>query len=180
MGKYVVAMVLAGFCLLGMPAMAGDVPGVGVADFGSPEANAIWTILAGQGVWGAILFGVLGVLWKIGKPFIDAWVQKHKLATLFTAIEAGVASTQATYVDAIKEASKDGKVTEEEAEIARGLARTAAIDFLRAQGIDVVKEYGHAALDMLIEYSLSKLKLSNALKAVALPLPDLGPSAPSV
>ena len=162
-------------------AVGADLPGsVTAADFGSPEANALWAILAGQGVWGAVLFGILGVVWKIGRPYLDEWVKKHRLATLFAVVEVGVEGIQATYVDAIKEASKDGKLTEEEAKIAIQKCRAYVIEFLKAQGIDVIREFGHGALDMAIEAAVAKLKLNNVLKAVALPLPDLGPQAPSV
>lgn len=168
--------------LIGMASVAlgADVPGVSTLDFGSPEANVIWSILAGQGVWGALLFGVIGIIWKIGRPYLDEWMRKHRLATLFAVVEVGVEGVQATYVDAIKDASRDGKLTDDEAKEALRKCKEYVITFLKAQGIDVIREYGHEALDMAIEAAVAKLKLNTALKAVIAPLPDLGPSAPSV
>lgn len=160
---------------------AGDVPGVSAADFESPAAGAIWSILAGQGVWGAILFGVLGLLWRIGRPFLEEWARSRRLETLYLAVETGVGGVQATYVEAIKQASQNGKLTEEQKAAAFALCRNYVISFLKTQGIDVIREYGDAILKMLIEHILSRLKINNpAARAVIAPLPDLAPSAPSV
>ena len=134
-------------------------------------ASVIWTILAGQGVWGGLIFAVLGIIWKWGSPYLEEWIKARKLEKLMLAVEAGVYGTWQVYTEAIKEASKDGKLTEAEARMAREMAKTFVINFLKTQGIDVIKDYGHALLDYLIEYILGKMKL----EAVVAPLSDLAP-----
>lgn len=167
------------FLMVAASCLAGDVPGLTVSDFAgdtSPLANAIWTILAGQGPWGVLLFAILGVVWKFASPYLNEWAAQKKLDRLFEAVRAGVGGTLQTYVDAIKEANADGKLTEEEVKIARDKCRAFVIAFLKAQGIDVIRDYGHDVLDWLIEYVLRQMKLDNALaKAVVAPLPDLAP-----
>ncbi|MCC8190895.1 MAG: hypothetical protein LIP77_09745 [Planctomycetes bacterium] len=39
----------------------------------SAAASSIWLILAGEGTWGAVLVAVVGVLWKVAKPYLDEW-----------------------------------------------------------------------------------------------------------
>lgn len=161
------------------------VPGISPLDFpapavvlqnASPDAHWIWSALAGEGLLGAILFGVLALLKKYAKPYLDEWAAQRKLTRLLEAVEAGVGGTMQTYVDSIKAASADGKLTEEEAEIAKGKAKEFIIAFTKAQGIDIIREYGHEVLDWLIEYVLGRMKLDGALtKAVVAPLPDLAP-----
>lgn len=155
------------------------VPGVTPLDFqaaASPEASAIWSILAGQGTWGVLIFAIMGVVWKFARPYLEAWLAERRLAKLFHAVETGVMSVKEAYSDAVKAAHADGKFTAEEAAAARDKAKAVAIAYMKSQGVDVVKEYGHAFLDSLIEYVLAMLKIeSKVAKAVIAPLPDLAP-----
>ena len=172
---FVVIMgILVGGCLA-----MGAAP-VTVADFGgaveSPEASSIWLILAGEGTFGAILFGILGVVWKIAKPYLDEWASKRRLDRLLFAVESGVSGCQAIYVEGMKSANKDGKLTDDEKKIVFSECKRYIVNFLKTQGVDVIREYGDGVVDWLIESILSRLKLNNALaKAVVPPLPDLAP-----
>lgn len=183
MGKFV--GVLTGLCFMFLCSCAfgSEVPGVTPLDFArdaSSEASFIWQLLAGQGVWGAILFAFVGFAWPRVKPYLDEWMRQRKLARLWDALTAGVTGTLQTYVEAVK-AAGDGKLTEEQAAHARDLARTYAVTFMKTQGEDIMQEYGQAVLDFLIEAILSRLKIDNAaLKAVATPLSDSAPLPPSV
>ena len=166
-----------GLLLVGCGVCAGEAPAVDL----SPEASVIWSILAGQGTWGVLIFAVLGVLWKWAKPYLEAWMAERKLKRLYEAVRDGIAGTWQTFADPIKEASADGKLTEAEAKAAKEKCKSYIIAYMKAQGVDVIREYGHGLLDYLIEAVLRQLKLDNALvKAVALPLPDLAPSRTSV
>jgi hypothetical protein len=105
---------------------------------------------------------------------------------LVAVAEMGVRSSSQTYVEAIKAASADGKLTEDEAKHARSLAVDAAIAIGKTQGMDIMKEYGLDVINWVIEYLVGKLGFENkALKAVAVPLsasrqppiPELDPAA---
>jgi hypothetical protein len=135
-----------------------------------------------------LIFAVLGVIWNFAKPYLNEWAAQRRLTRLLETVEAGVGGTMQAYVDAVKAASADGKLTEEEAKIAKDMARGFIISFAKAQGIDIIRDYGHDALGWLIEYTLGKLKMDNAmLKAVAAPLsasgsppiPELAPGMPA-
>ena len=168
-------------------AFATEVPPITAAEFAdSQEAAFVWQLLAGQGVWGAILFLVVGGVWKVAKPYLDEWMRERRLITLWNAVTTGVVGALQTYVEAAKVAG-GGKLTEEQAAHARELARTYVISFMKTQGVDVIREYGQDVLDYLIEAILRKLKIDNAaLKAVAtplsasasLPIPELEPGMP--
>lgn len=74
------------------------------------------------------------------------------------ALEAGVELTYRTYVQAIKAAKEDGKLTSEEASEARQRARDAAVEFGRTQGIDVLNELGTPYIDLWIAKLVKNLK----------------------
>lgn len=171
------ALVALAFCVWPAAlAFATDVPPITAAEFSSsPEAAFIWQFLAGQGAWGAVLFAVIGIVWKFAKPYLDEWMRQRRLTTLWEAVTTGVTGAMQTYVEAAK-AAGGGKLTEEQAAHARELARTYTISFMKTQGVDVIREYGQDVLDYLIEAILRRLKIDNtALKAVLAPLPELAP-----
>lgn len=160
-------------------AFAVDVPPVTPPDFtSSPEAAFIWQTLAGQGVWGAILFAIISIVWRFAKPYLDEWMRQRKLSILWETATTGVIGATQTYVEAAK-AGNGGKLTEEQAEHARSLARTYIITFMRTQGVDVLREYGEEVLNYIIEAALRMLKIeSAATRAVAVPLSESSDSAP--
>ncbi len=134
------------------------------------DAGIFWEILAGQGTWGALLFAVVGLLWKFAKPYLDQWVAAKRLETLYTFAQTASKSTQQTLTDNLRAASADGKLTKEEAAEALEAAKKTFIALCRTQGIDVVKEYGAEFVTWLIEKFVGDSKEAELLKAVALPL----------
>lgn len=171
--------VVAGFAALCVRfAVAADVPPLTAAEL-SPAAGPIWLFLAGEGFWGAIVLGVAGFVYKMARPYVLAWVGERKLAKLYLAVEACVAQTQAVYVEGMKAANSDGKLTEDEKDEVLSACRRAVVAHMRTQGVDVLKEYGDAFVDALIELVLSRLQ-NPLVKAVARPLPDSAPLPPSV
>ena len=173
-----------GLLSAGCVAVAAGVPAASPADFGtvstaavtaineSPEAHWIWSALAGIGAGGTILYGIMRLVWKIAKPYLDEWVAKRKLERLLSVIEIAVKSTGQVFVDNIKAGHEDGKLTEEEAKEALNQAQDAAIAIAKTQGMDIVKEYGLEAINWIIEYFVGKMGGENkVLKAVAAPLP---------
>ena len=94
---------------------------------------------------------VLGGLWTFFKA--SDWYQRardNRFAGALNALEAGVQQTYDVYVRAVKEASADGKMTNEERRRARELARDAAVAFGRSRGVDVIGSIGHEYIDMWI------------------------------
>ena len=176
-----------GLLSTGCIAFGANVPPISAAEFADgPEAAFIWQFLAGHGTWGAILFAVVGVIWKIAKPYLDTWMKERKLATLWNAATTAVVGALQTYVEAAK-AENGGKLTAEMAAHAREIARNYMVAFMKTQGVDVIREYGQDVLDYMIEAILRMLKLDNAaLKTVAaplsdsvsLPIPELEPGMP--
>ncbi len=134
------------------------------------DAGIFWEILAGQGTWGALLFAVIGLLWKFSKPYLDQWVATKRLETLYGFAQTAVKSTKQTLTDNLRAASADGKLTKEEADESLEAAKNTLIALCRTQGIDVVKEYGAEFVTWLIEKFVGDSKEAELLKAVALPL----------
>ena len=162
-----VALAMLAFATFGL---AVDVPPLTAAEL-SPEAHPIWLILAGEGFWGAIVIGVAGFVYKIARPYILTWVKERKLAKLYLAGEACAAQTRAVYVEGMKAANADGKLTEDEKLFVFTQCKQGMIAFMKSQGEDIIKEYGDIVVDALIELIVSRMG-NPVLKAVAAPLPD--------
>ena len=110
-----------------------------------------------------LVSAVLGGVWTVFRS--SEWfsrIQNQRYGKALQALEAGVEITYRTYVQAIKEARADGKLTAEEAEEARQRARNAAIEFGRSQGIDVLNELGGAYVDLWIAKIVKQLKVNTA------------------
>ncbi len=134
------------------------------------DAGLFWEIMAGQGTWGALLFAVVGLLWKFAKPYLDQWVAEKRLQTLYNFAQTSVQSTKQTLTDGLRAASADGKLTKDEAKQSFDDAKGTFIALCKTQGIDVVKEYGSEFVTWLIEKFVGDSKEAELLKAVALPL----------
>lgn len=168
-------------CLLGLrfwPALASEAPPLTAAELGQ-EASSVWLFLAGEGFWGAIVVALAGFVYKLLRPYIIAWVEQHKLGKLYLAVEACVADVNAKYVEGMKAANADGKLTEDEKDFVFGQCKQELAVFMRTQGVDIIKEYGDVAVDALIELILSRMKNPLA-RAVAAPLSGSAPLPPSV
>ena len=81
------------------------------------------------------------------------------------AVLAGVQHTYDVYTKSIKEGRQDGTLTAEEKAKARQLAKEAAIEFGRTQGVDVIKSIGEEFIDFYIARSVKALKSPKAPKA---------------
>ena len=163
------ACLVAFSCFFLIPAMAV------AAETADTEAAWYYTALAGVGIVGALIYGILRIAYGFARPYLLAWAEKMRFKTIYEEIEKAVLSVKQTYTDAVKEASKDGKLTEEAKDKALNMAKARAIELLKLRGIDVLKEFGEGMLNWLIEAMLGKLKLTGAAKAVAIPLDALEP-----
>lgn len=102
---------------------------------------------------------LVGTVWAVVKS--SDWfarIQSRRYGRAVEALEDGVEYAFQTYVDAVKGASADGKLTADEARRARTTARDAAIAFGRSRGVDVVRELGHEYLDLWIERIVAQTK----------------------
>jgi hypothetical protein len=102
---------------------------------------------------------VLGTLWTFFQSM--NWherAQGRRYGKALRALEAGVEQTYRTYVQALKEANEDGRLTEEERRRARELAKETAVLYGRTEGVDVIRELGSAYLDLWIAKIVKRLK----------------------
>ncbi|MBI5093500.1 MAG: hypothetical protein HZB26_13795 [Candidatus Hydrogenedentes bacterium] len=106
-----------------------------------------------------LVSAVLGTLWTAFKS--SEWYERSRNRRYYKAIqalEAGVEETYRTYVRAIKDASEDGRLTNDEIDRARAQARAAAIAFGNTQGIDVLRELGEDYINLWIAKLASRQK----------------------
>lgn len=104
---------------------------------------------------GAVLTG----LWTLFKT--TEWVAQARNRRYYRAVEAleaAVEETYRTYVQAIKAASADGKLSADERRHARELARERAIEFGRTVGVDVLRELGAHYIDLWISRLINRAK----------------------
>lgn len=104
----------------------------------------------------ATLFGGLWTAFKSSEWFNRAKRKRHAKAV--GVLEVAVDDTYRTYVTALKEGRADGKLTAEEKQRARALARARAHNIARNQGVDVVRELGREYIDLWISKLVKKLK----------------------
>ena len=173
------------FCLLFLSwkVFGGDVPPVTPADFAAapatvPEAGWLYQLLAGS-LSTAILGGLAWLAW-----FIDSWLRERTAIKSHAALEAaynfaayGVDYTWKILVSALKDAkADDGKLTEEEKRQAMAMAKGAAVDYARKNGVDLLKSLGPELLELLIEKVIGNRKAGQFIIAPLPALPDLLPS----
>ena len=82
----------------------------------------------------------------------------QKYSAAIEALEAGVEKTYRVYVEALKKAKADGKLTPEEKAAARQRAIAYAQEFGRTRGIDVIEELGREYIPVLISKIVRVLK----------------------
>ena len=101
----------------------------------------------------------LGALWT----FIQSrrWyrrLRRRRYTRAIQALEAGIDKTYREYVSALKKGREDGKLTQEEAKIARRRARRTAIEYGTTTGVDVLRALGETYIDLWITKLIQKAK----------------------
>lgn len=132
----------------------------------------VGTSILGQEQFFNIIATVVGMgwLWLQRKLQVDRQTDR-KWDDILLYIEAGVMQTYQTYVKARKNASDDGKLTEEEKKQARQQAWTCATQYAAKDGINLLLEAGDLA-GVLIEKAVGNLK-----KECSGPSPVIDPPA---
>jgi hypothetical protein len=109
---------------------------------------------------GLTLIGALfGAAWTFFRS--TDWYRRHSAlrhAEALECLEAAVEATYREYVEALKAASADGRLTPDERAQARGLARQRALAIATSRGVDLLREIGEDALDLWIARLVRKLK----------------------
>ena len=108
-----------------------------------------------------LVSGLVGTAWTAFRS--HDWYtrrQNRRYAKALQSLEAGIDDVYRTYVQSIKRAREDGKLTPEEALHARKLARRRAIAFGRSTGINVLRELGDEYIDLWIGKLVRKAKRS--------------------
>ena len=82
----------------------------------------------------------------------------QKYFAAIEALQAGVEKTYRVYVQALKEAKADGKLSPEEKAAARQKAVAYAQEFGRTRGIDVIEQLGREYIPVLISKIVRLLK----------------------
>lgn len=135
------------------PAIAAEAPAETTAEANWFEQNfyLILTVVMG------ILTG-LGLISKFREYLLDKLGQNK--AKLVDAALSAVTETYHEYVKDIKAKKQDGKLTKDEAKNARDMALNKLKNFAKAEGINVAKAVGEAALPALIEKAVNAMKKS--------------------
>lgn len=106
-----------------------------------------------------LLATIATTAWTLFKT--SDWWQQHRQQRFDRALhvlETAVEETYRAYVERIKEARADGKLTPGERRRARELARQRALTIGRTQGVDVLQELGGEYLDLWIAKLVKRLK----------------------
>ena len=91
-----------------------------------------------------------------------ACFKQNRFVRALTILEAGIEETYRTYVQALKAARADGKLTAEEKQEARTRARDRALELARAEGVDLIRELGPAFIELYLSKLVGKMKSSAA------------------
>ena len=107
----------------------------------------------------AFVGAVVAAVWTFFKTRdLYQEIKGHKYSVAMDALEAGVEKTYRVYVEALKKAKADGKLTPEEKAAARVKAIAYAQEFGRNRGIDMVEELGREYVPVLISKIVRALK----------------------
>lgn len=102
---------------------------------------------------------IAGLLWSLLKTVdLTQRIQHQRLRRALLVLQAAVDDTYRTYVQALKAARADGRLTQEERRRARELAKARAIALARTEGINLFQELGSAYLDLWIAKTVKRLK----------------------
>ncbi|MBI2434156.1 MAG: hypothetical protein HYV26_14965 [Candidatus Hydrogenedentes bacterium] len=102
---------------------------------------------------------VVGLVWSLVKGSEQFQrLRDQRAQRAVQVLEAAVEETYRTYVQTIKAARADGKLTPEERRRARELARARAYAIARTEGIDLLRDLGERFLDLWIAKLVKRLK----------------------
>ena len=106
-----------------------------------------------------LLATIVAVVWALPvlKKFREA-IAKSKMDKVFELAKIAATATYQEYVQEIKRASADGKVTNDEIRSARAMSLTNLKKLLKAQAPGLLKQYGDAFLTYMIERAVNALK----------------------
>lgn len=158
-------------------ASALEVPPLTAAELAdAPEAHWFWSLLASDTVVNLWLW-----LTTSGVALAVGWLKwqgaRRERAALCLA--AGVRETYEAYVRHIKQASADGKLSDDEREEAVRQAVARARQYAANEGFDLLKVMAKEYLPVWIDSLVRRFKGEAAAASVPLsrpPLPDLSPS----
>ncbi len=166
-------------CVACCSVLAGEVPLVTPADFSVvEETHWLWQALASDAALNACIW-----LTTTGVGLVLGWLKwensKKEKVVLF--LSAGVRQTYEEFVRHAKQASEDGKLTDDERREAVRQAIEYAVQYARTEGFDLLKAYAKEALPALVDAIVRKIKGEAAVAKLpfSAPLPDLAPSARS-
>ncbi len=110
--------------------------------------------------WVVALVGTLvAAVWTFFKSRdLYGEMKQHRHFVAIEALEAGVEKTYRVYVQALKDAKADGKLTPDERATARQKAIAYAQEFGCTRGIDVIEEIGTEYMPVLIGKIVRMLK----------------------
>ena len=107
----------------------------------------------------SLVAGVAGTIWTAVQTSI--WFRRlnsNRFQRALRCVESAVRQVYEEYVRAIKAASADGTLTDDERRRARELARDRAVAIARTGGIDLVATLGREHLDLWVERVLARVK----------------------
>ena len=118
-----------------------------------------WDTILASDTGLTMVSAALGSIWTAFKT--SEWrrrAQETRYAKAVQALEVGVDATYRSYVQSLKEAREDGKLTASEAALARQRAIRTAVAYGREQGIDVLTEVGANYAELLIAKLVKTVK----------------------
>ncbi len=107
----------------------------------------------------SLIAGITGTIWAAVQS--SSWFSRlrdDRTRRAIQCLESAVRQVYEEYVRAIKAASADGILTDDERRRARELARDRAIAIARTEGIDLIATLGREHLDLWIERVLRSIK----------------------
>lgn len=108
----------------------------------------------------ALIVTIFGSLWTLfqGSQFWKQYVQ-GKFDKAILAVEAGVEQTYRAYVQGLKTApGATGTLTAAQANQARDLAKAAAVEYGKKNGVDIVSTLGQEFVDLYLTRAVNKAK----------------------
>jgi hypothetical protein len=109
-------------------------------------------------VWLGTALGAIWTLFKSSECYQR--IRGKKSDQALQVLESAVEETYRTYVQAIKAARADGRLSGEEKKQARQLAKERAFALAKQQGLDLLRLLGNDNIDLWLTKSVNRLKSS--------------------